>query len=93
MKERIMPTLLHLDASARRGSFSRELGRVFAEEWQLAHPDGKYIYRDLGSQPAPFLDEARTEIAEYAAIHGIRKSISDSILCALICSVYSVAGK
>ncbi|MGH8965486.1 MAG: FMN-dependent NADH-azoreductase [Actinomycetes bacterium] len=57
-----MPTLLHLDASARSASFSRRLGARFAEGWQAAHPGGGYVHRDLAADPVPFIDEAWTEI-------------------------------
>ncbi|MCA1655892.1 MAG: NAD(P)H-dependent oxidoreductase, partial [Pseudonocardiaceae bacterium] len=38
--------LLHLDASARTKSFSRQLSARFADAWRAAHPDGGYRYRD-----------------------------------------------
>ncbi|WP_433198018.1 FMN-dependent NADH-azoreductase [Nocardia sp. CA-107356] len=59
-----MSTLLHLDASARRRSISRELSAEFAEAWRIANPDGGYIYRDLAAEPVPFIDEAWTELCD-----------------------------
>ncbi|WP_283134688.1 FMN-dependent NADH-azoreductase [Rhizohabitans arisaemae] len=67
-----MVNLLHLDASARRGSFSRRLGAVFVAEWRAANPDGFYAYRDLVADPVPPLDEARVEIAIRSGVNGVR---------------------
>ena len=51
--------LLHLDASMRwSGSVSRELSAAFATAWRAAHPEGRYVYRDLAVDPLPHLDEA-----------------------------------
>ncbi|MBU3064703.1 NAD(P)H-dependent oxidoreductase [Nocardia sp. NEAU-G5] len=68
-----MANLLHIDSSARRASFSREVAGVFATEWRTGHPGGDYTYRDLGADPVPPVDEARTEIAIQASAAGIRK--------------------
>jgi Flavodoxin-like fold len=59
-----MSTLLHLDASARRRSISRELGGAFASAWRSQHPDGRYVYRDLTTAPVPFIDEAWPELCD-----------------------------
>lgn len=59
-----MPNLLHLDASARRTSISRELSGVFADAWRAEHPDGGYVYRDLAAEPVPFIGEAWTELCD-----------------------------
>ncbi|RDI66092.1 FMN-dependent NADH-azoreductase [Nocardia pseudobrasiliensis] len=59
-----MPTLLHLDASARRHSISRELGAAFAETWYAEHPDGELRYRDLAADPVPFIGEGWTELCD-----------------------------
>ncbi|WP_433712320.1 FMN-dependent NADH-azoreductase [Nocardia sp. CA-084685] len=59
-----MSTLLHLDASARRRSISRELSAAFAKAWRVENPDGSYIYRDLAAEPVPFIDEAWTELCD-----------------------------
>ncbi|MFI6167539.1 FMN-dependent NADH-azoreductase [Nocardia sp. NPDC051052] len=59
-----MSTLLHLDASARTSSISRELSAVFADAWRAENPDGGYHYRDLAADPIPFIDEAWTELCD-----------------------------
>ncbi|GAA2394230.1 NAD(P)H-dependent oxidoreductase [Nonomuraea africana] len=63
--------LLHLDSSARRASFSRELSRIYADSWRAAHPDGGYTYRDLAAAPVPHIDEAWTELCDHVLAHGI----------------------
>lgn len=65
-----MTALLHLDASARRTSISRELSAAFADAWRAEHPDGDYRYRDLAAQPVPFIGEAWTEICDRVLAHG-----------------------
>ncbi|MEV6562227.1 NAD(P)H-dependent oxidoreductase [Nocardia sp. NPDC051756] len=59
-----MTTLLHLDASARTRSISREVSAVFADAWRAENPDGRYRYRDLAAEPVPFIDEAWTELCD-----------------------------
>ncbi|REE96450.1 FMN-dependent NADH-azoreductase [Thermomonospora umbrina] len=66
-----MSHLLHLDASARRASFSRELSRTFAEHWRAAHPDAAYTYRDLAADPVPHIGEAWTELCDHVLEHGV----------------------
>jgi FMN-dependent NADH-azoreductase len=56
--------LLHVDASARRRSISREVSAAFAHAWRAQHPDGGYMYRDLTTDPVPFIDEAWTELCD-----------------------------
>jgi FMN-dependent NADH-azoreductase len=63
--------LLHLDSSARRSSFSRELSRRFADAWCAAHPDGRYTYRDLAADPVPMIGEAWTEICDALLAGGV----------------------
>ncbi|RVU39219.1 NAD(P)H dehydrogenase [Hwanghaeella grinnelliae] len=54
-----MPTLLHIDASARpgrsdetpHGSHSRRLSAVFADAWRAARPSDTVVYRDVGQNP------------------------------------------
>ncbi|WP_280354814.1 FMN-dependent NADH-azoreductase [Nocardia otitidiscaviarum] len=65
-----MPALLHLDASARRAAISRELGAAFADAWRAEHPDGDYRYRDLASEPLPFIGEGWTELCDRVLAHG-----------------------
>ncbi|RMI29966.1 FMN-dependent NADH-azoreductase [Nocardia stercoris] len=59
-----MPTLLHLDASARRDSLSRTLSATFAESWRARHIDGTYRYRDLAAVPVPHIQEGWTELCD-----------------------------
>ncbi|MEU1998573.1 NAD(P)H-dependent oxidoreductase [Nocardia gamkensis] len=59
-----MSTLLHLDASARRQSISRELSAAFADAWRARHPEGGYYYRDLAAEPVPFIGAAWTELCD-----------------------------
>ncbi|MGW0732549.1 FMN-dependent NADH-azoreductase [Streptomyces sp. NPDC002851] len=66
-----MPALLHLDASARHTSFSRELGNTFATAWCAAHPDGTYVHRDLAADPVPHIGAAWTELCDYVLEHRI----------------------
>lgn len=54
-----MPHLLHLDSSARRSSFSRELSARYAATWE-----GTRTYRDLAADPVPVIGEAWTEICD-----------------------------
>ncbi|ASP40109.1 NAD(P)H dehydrogenase [Bacterioplanes sanyensis] len=56
-----MPTLLHLDSSARpgysdhqaHGSHSRRLTRQLVERVLQRQPDTKVVYRDIGANPPP----------------------------------------
>ncbi|MFC7739860.1 NAD(P)H-dependent oxidoreductase [Nocardiopsis composta] len=59
-----MTALLHIDASARRRSFSREVGDAFAAAWRAAHPGAGYTHRDLARDPVPQIGEAWTEICD-----------------------------
>ncbi|NKX89106.1 FMN-dependent NADH-azoreductase [Nocardia coubleae] len=59
-----MTHLLHLDASARTNSLSRTLGAEFVRAWRAAAPEGDYTYRDLATDPAPFIDEGWTELCD-----------------------------
>ncbi|MEU7783424.1 NAD(P)H-dependent oxidoreductase [Amycolatopsis sp. NPDC049159] len=61
-----MTHLLHLDSSARRRSFSRELSARYAEAW-----DGTRTYRDLAADPVPVIGEAWTEICDALLTRGI----------------------
>ncbi|MEV4809773.1 FMN-dependent NADH-azoreductase [Micromonospora avicenniae] len=63
--------LLHLDASARRKSFSRELSSVYARAWRTAHPEAAYAYRDLAADPIPHIGEAWTELCDHILEHRI----------------------
>jgi FMN-dependent NADH-azoreductase len=58
--------LLHLDASARTASFSRDLPARYAAAWR-----GTYRYRDLAADPPPVITEAWTEICDQLMADGI----------------------
>ncbi|MEU3725040.1 NAD(P)H-dependent oxidoreductase [Streptomyces sp. NPDC031705] len=64
-----MPHLLHLDASARRRSFSREVSSTFADAWRAA--GGTVTYRDLATDPVPQITEAWTGICDNLLTDGI----------------------
>lgn len=61
-----MTHLLHLDSSARRTSFSRELSARYAARWT-----GTRTYRDLAADPVPVIGEAWTEICDALLAAGI----------------------
>ncbi len=61
-----MTHLLHLDSSARRTSFSRELSARYAATW-----GGTRTYRDLAADPVPVIGEAWTEICDSLLTKGI----------------------
>ena len=63
--------LLHLDASARRTSFSRKLSNAYAETWRAARPEAGYVYRDLAARPVPHIGEAWTELCDHILEHEI----------------------
>jgi FMN-dependent NADH-azoreductase len=52
-----MAKLLALDSSPLASSVSRELTREFIRNWQLAHPSGEVIYRDLAANPPKSVDQ------------------------------------
>jgi FMN-dependent NADH-azoreductase len=57
--------LLHIDCSVRReASTTRRITALYADLWRESHPDGKYTYRDFGSDPVPHVDEG-TVAAEF----------------------------
>jgi FMN-dependent NADH-azoreductase len=45
--------LLRIDSSARRSSVSRQLTARFVQAWQLEHPDGTVMERDLAATALP----------------------------------------
>ena len=49
--------LLRIDSSARRSSVSRHLTARFVEAWQLEHPDGTVIERDLATTDLPHITD------------------------------------
>lgn len=53
-----MPTVLHLDSSARTGnSLSRRLTAEFVADYVAAHPGDEVIYRDLNHEQLPLLTD------------------------------------
>ncbi len=62
-----MPTLLQIDSSPLASSVSRELTREFVSNWQIAHPSGQVIVRDLAAHPAKPLDQAWIQAAHTPA--------------------------
>ncbi|MEH6629147.1 MAG: NAD(P)H-dependent oxidoreductase [Motiliproteus sp.] len=60
-----MPTILHLDSSARRmdnpvaeyNSISKTLAGKFIQQWQSQRPSDPVIYRDLGQTPPDFVSQ------------------------------------
>lgn len=52
-----MPTLLHIDSSCspEGTSLSRELTADFVAQWTVACPNGRIVYRDVASDPVPFV--------------------------------------
>jgi FMN-dependent NADH-azoreductase len=54
-----MAHLLHVDSSPlSQGSVSKALGAAFRRAWAEEQPDDAVVYRDLGADPVPHLDEA-----------------------------------
>ncbi len=73
------PAVLLIHASPRvERSQSRHLGDEFLQTWQAAHPQGRTVVRDLGSEPPPFVNEAWVEGAfppPEGHSHGARAAI------------------
>ncbi|MGW7465560.1 FMN-dependent NADH-azoreductase [Streptomyces xantholiticus] len=67
-----MPTLLHLDSSARPESVSRQVSAEFAAAWRTANPTGTHIHRDLTAAPVPHVDAAQIEVVTRLETAGIR---------------------
>lgn len=49
--------LLHIDASARPGSYSRQMSQAFVDRFVSLLPDTTVIRTDLNAAPPPFVDE------------------------------------
>lgn len=50
--------LLHIDTTARiQNSFSRQLTQFFVTAWQQHSAGSEVLYRDIGTQPIPHIDE------------------------------------
>jgi FMN-dependent NADH-azoreductase len=57
-EERLMARLLHIDSSVfSQNSVSKEVTATYRETWAAEHPGGLVVYRDLGAQPVPQLNE------------------------------------
>jgi len=60
-----MKTILHIDTSARRtdnavldyNSISKRLSAHFMDKWLTSNTDDNVIYRDLGLNPPPYIDQ------------------------------------
>ncbi len=56
-KDRKMPTLLMVQSSPRgEYSISRNLAKMFVEQWKAAHPDGEVVERDLAQSELPYVN-------------------------------------
>ena len=54
-----MAQILHIDSSPRgKRSLSRSLTGEFNRIWKQTYPEDKIVYRDLGHNPVPFVDES-----------------------------------
>jgi len=84
-----MPTLLHIDASARpglagrdpRGSHSRALSARFVERWRQATPGTRVLRRDVGLSPPAHVDHgwiAAAFTAPDAADDAMRTRLAES---------------
>ncbi|MGW0335633.1 FMN-dependent NADH-azoreductase [Streptomyces sp. NPDC003011] len=67
-----MPTLLHLDCSARPESVSGQITAEFAAAWRAARPEGGYLRRDLAAHPVPHIDAEQIEIVTRLENAGVR---------------------
>lgn len=60
-----MSTILHIDASIRaahnpnpnHNSISKNIAHHFIQSWKAQHAIDEYIYRDVGSNPPPFITQ------------------------------------
>lgn len=60
-----MKTILHIDTSARRtdnavldyNSISKRLSAHFMDKWLTSNTDDNVIYRDIGLNPPPYIDQ------------------------------------
>lgn len=60
-----MKTILHVDTSARRtdnevagyNSISKKLAAHFMDTWLVSNAEDKVIYRDVGLNPPPYIDQ------------------------------------
>jgi FMN-dependent NADH-azoreductase len=90
-----MTCILHLDSSPRGDrSLSRTLTKEFNRNWQQTHPEDKIVYRDLGHNPVPFIDElwiaaafnsAEQLTPELKSAIAISDELIDEFLAAKVC--------
>lgn len=81
-----MTTILQIEASARvERSLSRELARTFRSAWHEAEPEARFIARDVGQEPPPYVSEswieaAFTDPAKRSAQQAARLATSDTLI-------------
>ncbi len=76
-----MKTLLRIDSSLRsEGSYSRDLGSYFVNEWRREHPNGTIIRRDVTEDTVPHLNQ-QTVIGFYdSAAKSALLDLSDRLI-------------
>lgn len=53
-----MSHILVIESSIRQqDSVSRRLAKSFVKQWQIAHPQDEFKFRDLAAQPVPHMDD------------------------------------
>lgn len=60
-----MTTILKIDASVREtnnqntnyNSISKSIAQAFVDSWKSIHKEDKFIYRDVGTNPPPFINQ------------------------------------
>ena len=93
-----MTRILHIDSSPRgERSVSRRLSGQFVSAWKATHPDTEVIYRNLGHEPVPHVDEswiaaAFTPPADYTPALKEAISISDKLVDEFIAADLYVLG-
>ncbi|MCG6539748.1 NAD(P)H-dependent oxidoreductase [Pseudomonas sp. KSR10] len=59
-----MEQLLVINTSPQRSaSYSRQMTERFVRSWRLRYPSGEIVYRELGNQPIPHVDERWVQAA------------------------------
>ena len=96
-----MAQILHIDSSPRgKRSLSRSLTGEFNRIWKQTYPEDKIVYRDLGHNPVPFVDESWIAAAfspkeqltpELKSAIKISDELIDEFLAAKVC-VFGVSG-
>lgn len=81
-----MTTILQIEASARvERSLSRDLARTFRTAWNEAEPEARFIARDVGQQPPPYvsaswIEAAFTDPAKRSAQQSVALATSDTLI-------------